>query len=118
MGDPKRPPSSMEWDATLGGMLKHGTRVRRVCKVCDKGRYVDIPQMIARYGTAFTLWDFYEDCTTCADGLTLYHAQPGPSTPYRPLCNYLVLKGPDGWEWFPMFPSIPPFSHGIRMPRP
>ena len=104
----------MEWDATLGGMLKHGSNVRRSCKVCNAWAPVDVQAMIARHGPAFSLWDFYEDCPDCPDGLTLYHAQPGGSTPFRPLSRYLVVRGLDGWEFWPLFPSIPPYSHGIN----
>ena len=105
----------MEWDATLGGMLKHGSNVRRRCKVCDASKPVDVPAMIARYGPTFSLWDFYEDCRDCPDGLTGYHVQPSRSTPFRPLSNYLVIRGPDGWEFWPLFPSIPAFSHGVEL---
>ena len=117
MGDPKRPPSSMAWDATLGGMLKHGSIVRRRCKVCDAWKPVDVAGMIARHGPAFSLWDFYEDCPDCDDGLTIYHVQPSRSTPFRPLSNYLVIRGLDGWEFWPLFPSIPAYSHGVPNDR-
>ena len=104
----------MEWDRTLGGMLKHGSNVRRRCKVCNAWKPVDLPAMIVRHGPTFSLWDFYEDCADCDDGLTIYHVQPSRSTPFRPLSNYLVIRGLDGWEFWPLFPSIPPYAHGVR----
>jgi hypothetical protein len=108
----------MQWDATLGGMLKHGTNVHRRCKVCEAWKPVDVPAMIARYGPAFSLWDFYEACPDCPDGITSYHAQPGKSTPYRPLSLYLVLSmGGGEWHFQPLFPSIPPYSHGVPSDR-
>ena len=117
MGDPKRPPSSIAWDRTLGRMLKHGSNVRRRCRGCNAWKPVDVPAMMARHGPPFSLWDFYEDCPDCGDSLTNYHAQPGRPTPFRPLSNYLVIRGLDGWGFRPLFPSVPAYSHGVQSDR-
>lgn len=81
---------------------------------------MDIEALIARYGEAFTLWDFYEPCRApgCDDGLLGIHASPGGGTPYSPLQTYNVWKGsgPGEWLYLRQFPDQPEFGYGVTLP--
>jgi len=102
----------MEWDATLGGMLKHGTLVYQTCLVCGVHRPIDVPAMISRLSTKWSLWDDFGDCPDACGGVTFYSATTGKGTPLRPLKNYMVMPprpgaDPDDWCVLPMWPGLP-----------
>lgn len=120
MGDPKRMQTRMEFDATLGGMLKHGTEVKQWCKVCNRTVPVDVAAWCRMLGEETSLWDYYRPCKyeDCPDGLTVVHARTGGGSPFRPLQTYDVFRTLDGlgWEFLPRWPGQPPYSHGIEEP--
>ena len=117
MGDPKRPQTHMEADATLGGMLKHGTQAKMLCKVCGRSVPVDAAAWCAMLGPQTSLWDYYMPCRfeDCPDGLMAVHASSGAGSPFRPLQSYDVVRTLDkmGWEFVPRWPGQPPFGYGV-----
>lgn len=116
MGDPKRPRTRM--DATLGGMLKHGTEAKQWCKVCNRTVPIDVAAWCRMLGPQTSLWDYFMPCKyeDCPDGLTAVHARTGAGTPFVPLQSYDVFRTLDrmGWEFVPKWPGQPPFGHGIE----
>ena len=116
MGDPKRPRSRMEWDRDLDGMVKHATEAKLWCKVCQRTIPIDTEDWRRRLGGRTSLWNYYVPCRfeDCPDGLMMAHARQ-KNCPFVPLSNYLVLDDRQGgWEFWPTFPDIPPYGHGIE----
>ena len=115
MGDPKRAAGRLEWEATLGGMAKHGTIVRQCCKLCDRSRPVDVNDLAKRLGRAASLWDYFNPCWhQGCEGLTYVIAQPSRSTPMRPLLSYNVWSdGHGGWVFLPIFKGTPAYLNGV-----
>jgi hypothetical protein len=117
MGDPKRAGLRMDWERTLGGMLRHGSHVVQLCKVCGRVVEVDVTALAGRLGGGASLWDYFRPCTfeDCPDGLTMVHASPGRATPLRPLSSYNVWpEANGGWSFLPKYPDQPPFMYGIE----
>lgn len=84
MGDRRGPIHFMAWQATLGGMIDAGTRVRQRCPKCNTWDEVLVWDWLAYYGPDFSLVDYHPPCDLC-DGPMNFHASPGSATPYRPL---------------------------------
>lgn len=74
----------MAWQATLGGMADHQTRVRQRCPKCETWEPVDVADWLAYYGPDFTLVDYHPECDRCGGPLN-FHASAGSATPFRPL---------------------------------
>lgn len=119
MGDPRRPRSRMERDATLGGMLKHGVTATQICKACQRSFPIDLAAWCAVLGPATSLWDFYRPCPApdCPDGLTAVHCSPGAGTPLSPLQSYDVFRTLDGmgWDFLPRWPGQLPYAYGMDL---
>jgi hypothetical protein len=96
MGDPRRPQSRLQGDATLGGMLKHRTWVKQICKVCGRSVPVDVAAWCKLLGEKVSLWDYFMPCRyeDCPEGLTAVHASTGGGSPYVPLQSYDVTCPP------------------------
>ena len=107
----------MEWDRDLDGMAKHGTEAKLWCQVCGRTLPIDVRDWRDRLGGRTSLWNYFMPCRydDCPDGLMKVHARPGAGgTPFQPLSNYIVMDdGKGGWEFWPNFPEVPPYSHGI-----
>jgi hypothetical protein len=106
----------MESDGTLAGMVRHGTDVKLLCKVCNRAEVIDTTEWARRLGGRTTLWNYFIPCRfeDCPDGLMMAHARLG-NCPFAPLSNYLVLSDRlGGWDFCPTFPSVPPYRHGIE----
>jgi hypothetical protein len=83
-GEDRRP---MAWQGTLAEMKRHGTRVAERCLRPSCGRWTphdQLDHLIDTYGEDFMLWDRKMVCRVCG-GETMFHAAPGPGTPFRPL---------------------------------
>ena len=114
MGDPKRPAWRMEWNRTLEGMVKHGTRAKCLCVVCGRSRVLDVPDLARRLGGQVSLWDYFMPCDFCPDGLTFVSASPGGGTPVTPMKSYNIFVGSDGdFTFLPIWRDTPPFMNGI-----
>lgn len=107
----------MEYEATLGGMVKHGVSAQQICKACRRGFPVDLAAWCAALGPDASLWDHFQPCPApdCPDGLTAVHCSPRSGTPYSPLQTYDVFRTLDqlGWEFEPRWPGQPPYSYGL-----
>lgn len=118
MGDPKRPQSRMEWDATLGGMLKHGVRAKHLCKVCSRSVPINVAAWCRMLGERASLWDYFMPCKfeDCPDGLTVVVASPAEGSPFRPLQTYDIVRDLDGmgWDFVQRWPGQPPYRNGIE----
>lgn len=85
-GKPRHP---MAWQATVGGMIKHGTEVNACCSVCMLWRPVDLVALAVARGESFSLWDKRSTCPTVArdgtpcTGQVFYHGNGGMMS--RPL---------------------------------
>lgn len=79
----------MAWQATVGGMLDHGTVVNACCSTCGLWRRVDVAKLAERRGRDFSLWDKRSTCPTIRDdgqrcaGHVFYHGNGGMMS--RPL---------------------------------
>ncbi|MFN3558929.1 MAG: hypothetical protein ACK4UQ_06540 [Brevundimonas sp.] len=106
----------MEWDATLGGMAKHGTEVKWWCQVCGRTSEIDVQGWCHIVGEDFSLWSVYIPCRFCDDGIMKAHARPSRGgTPFTPLTHYLAsADGKGGFDFMQKFPQTPPYSHGIE----
>ncbi len=74
----------LAWQATLGGMADHGTRVRQRCDACAENTDIDVSEMLAFHGPDHSLVNFHPDCDRCG-APTNFYASPGKATPYLPL---------------------------------
>lgn len=86
MGTAAGPRYILEWQASLGGMLKHGARVVMRCRACDLWEPVDVAALAAREGDEATLWNAHPPCPDCGAPVK-FHASAGAGTPLRPLFN-------------------------------
>ena len=91
MGDRRAIRTPMAWQATLGEMQAHGTRLAMTCTAPGCGLWValDVSALIIAHGEAFRLWDGRPACVSCGRP-GHYMASPGPGTPFTPL-----LSGPE-----------------------
>lgn len=89
MGINKGSRQPLGWQATLGGMVAQGARVRRSCTTrgCGQGdETVDLAAMLEAEGPQATLWDRRPVCPHCRKR-GHYMASPGPGTVHRPLLS-------------------------------
>lgn len=74
----------LAWQATLGGLVEAGARLRQRCAPCDTWEEIDPVEAFCLHGPDFSLWDYAEACDRCG-GPTTFHASPGHGTPFLPL---------------------------------
>ena len=73
--------------ATLGGMVDHGTRVRSKCRKCGVCMEVDVDMFCASRGRDYSLVDRIEQSLVVGcGGETSFLASPAAGTPFRPVC--------------------------------
>lgn len=79
--DPRR----VEWMATIGGMIAHGTAVTAFCDTCKAHDAVNLRRLEKALGSEATLLNRHPPCKTpgCS-GRVLFHASPARGTPSRP----------------------------------
>lgn len=74
----------MAWQATLGGMVEAGVRVRQRCGPCGLWEEVDVMDLFLTWGPDHSLWDSFPPCAVCGEPTTFF-TSPGPGTPFLPL---------------------------------
>ena len=77
--------TQLDWCATLGGMVHHGTRVRATCQKCKVCLDVDPVPILAKLGPKATLLNRHPPCRVVGcDGSIIFSASPGEATPFMP----------------------------------
>ena len=76
--------TQLEWIATLGGMVKHGTQVQASCPACGAVTKVDLQRLIETLGADASLIDRRPPCKRRdCEGRVLFQARVG-SNGFRP----------------------------------
>ncbi len=76
--------TGQDWCSTVGGMLRHGARVRATCRKCGVCLKVDLAPLLVRLGPRGTLLGRHPPCKVVGcKGETLFSASPG-ATPFMP----------------------------------